>query len=150
MTAGTVSRWAVAALSLAGLALATYLSVEHVSGGIPACGVSSECGDVTTSEYAVLMGVPVAFIGVAGYAAFLLGTLAYLGMDGPPNVLSNALLGTALIGEGFTLYLVYTQAFRIHAYCEYCLASAAIMTSVLVLTIYATVRARYERPIVLD
>ena len=41
MTAGTVSRWAVAALSLAGLALATYLSVEHVSGGIPACGVSA-------------------------------------------------------------------------------------------------------------
>ena len=103
MTAGTVSRWAVAALSLAGLALATYLSVEHVSGGIPACGVSSECGDVTTSEYAVLMGLPVAFIGVAGYAALLLGTLAYLGMDGPPNFLSYALLGTALIGEGFTL-----------------------------------------------
>ena len=150
MTAGTVSRWAVAALSLAGLALATYLSVEHVSGGIPACGVSSGCGDVTTSEYAVLMGVPVAFIGVAGYGALLLGTLAYLGMDNPPNFLSYALLGTALIGEGFTLYLVYTQAFRIHAYCEYCLASAAIMISVLVLTIYATVRARYERPIVLD
>ena len=67
MTAGTVSRWAVAALSLAGLALAAYLSVEHVSGGIPTCGVSGGCGDVTTSEYAVLMGVPVAFIGVAGY-----------------------------------------------------------------------------------
>ena len=150
MTAGTVSRWAVAALSLAGLALATYLSVEHVSGGIPACGVSSGCGDVTTSEYAVLMGLPVAFIGVAGYAALLLGTLAYLGLDNPPNVFSYALLGVASLGEGFTLYLVYTQAFRIHAYCEYCLASAAIMTSVLVLTIYATVRARYERPIVLD
>ena len=150
MTAGTVSRWAVAALSLAGLALATYLSVEHVGGGIPACGVSSGCGDVATSQYTVFLGVPVAFIGVAGYAALLLGTLAYLGMDSPPNFLSYVLLGTALIGEGFTLYLVYTQAFRIHAYCEYCLASAAIMTSVLVLTIYATVRARYERPIVLD
>ena len=150
MTAGTVSRWAVAALSLAGLALATYLSVEHVSGGIPACGVSGGCGEVTTSEFAVFMGLPVAFIGVAGYGALLLGTLAYIGMDSPPNFLSYALLGTALIGEGFTLYLVYTQAFRIHAYCEYCLASAAIMTSVLVLTIYAAVRTRYERPIVLD
>ncbi len=150
MTAGTVSRWAVAALSLVGLALATYLSVEHVSGGIPACGVSGGCGDVTMSEYAVLMGVPVAFIGVAGYGTLLIGTLAYIGMDSPPSFLSYALLGFALLGEGFTLYLVYTQAFPIHAYCEYCLASAAIMTSVLVLTIYATVRTRYVRPIVLD
>ena len=100
MTAGTVSRWAVAALSLAGLALATYLSVEHVSGGIPACGVSSGCGDVTTSEYAVLMGLPVAFIGVAGYGALLLGTLAYLGMDSPPNVLSICAVGDCSYWRG--------------------------------------------------
>ena len=150
MTAGKISRWAVAALSLAGLAVATYLSVEHVSGGIPACGVSTGCDEVTTSEYAVLFGVPVAFIGVAGYAALLLGTLSYLGLEDPPNFLTYALLGMALIGEAFTLYFVYTQAFRIHAYCQYCLASAAIMTVILVLSICATVRARYERPIMLD
>ena len=150
MTEGTVSRWAVAALSLAGLALATYLSVEHVSGGIPACGVSGGCDDVTTSEYAILMGVPVAYIGVAGYAALLLGTLAYLGLEDPPDVLAYVLLGMALLGEGFSAYFVYIQAFRIHAFCQICLASAAIMTSVLVITIYATFRARYERPIVLD
>ena len=150
MTAGKISRWAVAVLSLAGLAVATYLSVEHVSGGIPACGISSGCDEVTTSEYAVLFGVPVAFIGVAGYGALLLGALAYLGLEDPPNFLTYALLGMALVGEAFTLYFVYTQAFRIHAYCQYCLASAAIMTSILVLTIYATLRARYERPIVLD
>lgn len=147
---GTAARWAVVALSLAGLALATYLSVEHVIGGIPACGISGGCDDVTTSEYAVLLGIPVAFIGVTGYAAILLGTLTYLGLEDPPNVLIYALLGIALLGEVFTLYLVYTQAFRIHSYCEYCLASAAIMTSVLILTVYATVTARYERPIVLD
>ena len=50
----------------AGLALATYLSVEHVTGGAPACGVAGGCADVTGSEYAVLLGVPVAFIGVVG------------------------------------------------------------------------------------
>ena len=150
MTAGTVSRWIVAALSLAGLAVATYLSVEHVTGGVPACGVSAGCDTVTTSEYAVLMGVPVAIVGVAGYSALLLGTLAYLGLDSPPNGLSYALLGMAVLGEGFTLYLVYTQAFRIHAYCEYCLASAAIMTSALVVTVYATFKARQESPVVLE
>ena len=150
MTAGTLPRWAVAALSLAGLALATYLSLEHVTGGAPACAVSGGCGDVTSGEYAVLLGVPVAFIGVAGYGALLLGTLAYLGLDSPPNSLAYALLGMALLGEGLTAYFVYTQAFRIHAYCAYCLASAAIMTSAFVLTVYATVRARYEPSAVLE
>lgn len=144
------ARWAIAALSLAGLAVATYLSVEHVTGGIPACGVSAGCDSVTTSEYAVLMGVPVAIVGVVGYAALLLGTLAYLGLDDPPTGLSYALMGIALLGEGFTLYLVYTQAFRIHAYCEYCLSSAAIMTSILVFTAYATFKARQNSPVVLE
>ena len=150
MTAATASRWAAAALSLVGMALATYLSVEHVTGGAPACGVAGGCTDVTSSRYAVLLGVPVAFIGVAGYGALLLGTLAYLGLDSPPNTLYYGLLGMAVIGEGLTGYFVYTQAFRIHAYCAYCLASAAIMTAVFAVTIYATVRARYEPPVVLE
>ena len=150
MRLATRARWAIAALSLAGLAVATYLSVEHVIGGIPACGVSTGCDTVTTSEYAVLLGVPVAIVGVVGYAALLLGTLAYLGLDDPPTGLSYALMGIALLGEGFTLYLVYTQAFRIHAYCEYCLGSAAIMTSILVFSAYATYKARQNSPVVLE
>ena len=150
MTSGTVSRWVVASLSLAGLALATYLSVEHVTAGEAACVVSGSCGDVTSSEYAVLLGVPVALIGVVGYGALLLGTLAYLGIDSPPNGLTYALLGMALLGESLTAYFVYTQAFRIHAYCVYCLASAAVMTSAFAITVFATVRARNEPAAVLE
>ncbi len=150
MRPATRARWAIAALSLAGLAVATYLSVEHVTGGIPSCGISTGCDTVTTSDYAVLMGVPVAIVGVVGYAALLLGTLAYLGLDNPPTGLSYALMGIALLGEGFTLYLVYTQAFRIHAYCEYCLSSAAIMTSILALSAYATYKARQNSSVVLE
>ena len=150
MTSAAMPRWAVAALSLTGLALGTYLSVEHVTGGATACAVLGGCGDVTSSEYAVLLGVPVAFIGVAGYCALLLGTLAYLGLDSPPNSLAYALLGMAVLGEGLTAYFVYVQAFRIHAYCAYCLASAAIMTSAFAITVYATVRSRNEPAAVLE
>ncbi len=142
MTAETVFRWVVVALSLVGLALATYLSVAHITGTGPACGVDGGCGEVTGSEYSVLLGVPVAFIGVAGYSALLLGNLAYIGLDSPPNALTYGLLGMALIGEGFSSYFTFTQAFLIDAYCIYCLASAAITTSILVLTLAATVLAR--------
>ena len=150
MTTGVAHRWVVAALSLVGLGLATYLSVEYVTGGGGACVVSEGCGDVTTSEYAVLLGVPVAFIGVAGYGALLLGTLAYLGLESPPSSLGYALLGMAVLGESLTAYFVYTQAFRIQAYCVYCLASAAIMTTILAATALATLRARNEPAAVLE
>ena len=150
MTSSATPRWAVAVLSLAGLALATYLSVEHVTGGEAACVVAEGCGDVTSSDYAVLLGVPVAFIGVAGYGALLLGTLAYLGLDSPPDSLAYGLLGMALLGESLTAYFLYAQAFRIQAYCIYCLASAAVMTSAFALTVYATLRARNEPAVVLE
>ena len=71
-------------------------------------------------------------------------------LDNPPNSLSYALLGMALVGEGLSGYFAYTQAFRIQAYCAYCMASAAIMTGVLAMTIFATVRARYEPSVVLE
>ena len=61
--------WSAAAvLSLAGLGLATYLSVIHLSGADLACGVSGGCGAVTTSEYSRFLGMPVALLGVGGYA----------------------------------------------------------------------------------
>ena len=123
--------WSAAALSLAGLGLATYLSVAHVSGSGPACQVGGSCGEVTGSEYSALLGVPVAFIGVAGYGALLLGSLAQVGLDEPPAGLAYGLLGTALAGWGFSAYLVFTQAFLMGAYCSYCMASAAIMTATL-------------------
>ena len=51
---------ASAALSLAGLALATYLSVGYLSGAGVACGVDGGCGAVTTSEYSRFLGILVA------------------------------------------------------------------------------------------
>lgn len=139
MTAEIFLRWVVAVLSLVGLALATYLSVAHVTGTGPACSVGGGCHDVTGSDYSVLLGVPVAFLGVAGYSALLLGNLAYLGLNNPPNSLMYGLLGTALIGEVFSSYFTFTQAFLIHSYCIYCLTSATITTAILVTTIVATV-----------
>ena len=135
--------WSAAALlSLAGLGLATYLSVVYLSvvylsGADLACGVSGGCGAVTTSEYSRFLGMPVALLGVGGYAALLLGSLAALGLSQPPAILRWALAGIAIAGFAFSAYLTGTQAFLIGSYCVYCLTSASLMTAIMALTLVA-------------
>ena len=67
-------------------------------------------------------------LGLIGYAV-ILGSLAISGE------LGRAIgFGTALIGFGFSAYLTYREAHSIHAYCEWCLSSAAVMTLLMILT----------------
>lgn len=130
---------ATAALSLAGLALATYLSVAYLTGDAVSCGAGG-CGAVTTSEYARFAGVPVALLGAVGYAALLLGSLAALGLPNPPYALRHALATVAAVGFAFSAYLTATQIFFIGSYCVFCLTSAALMTAIMLLTIAAALR----------
>jgi len=135
--------WSVAvAISLVGLALATYLSVTYLSGADLACGVDGGCGAVTTSEYSRFLGIPVALLGVGGYAALLLGSLAALGVEHPPAALRWGLAGIACAGFAFSAYLTATQAFLIGSYCVYCLTSASLMTALTALTVSAAARSR--------
>ena len=129
-------------LSLVGLALATYLSVTYLSGADLACGVDGGCGAVTTSEYSRFLGIPVALLGVGGYAVLLLGSLAALGVPQPPAVLRWGLAGIACVGFAFSAYLTATQAFLIGSYCIYCLTSASLMTALMALTVVAAMGSR--------
>ncbi len=134
--------WVVSGLSLAGLGLATYLTVVYLAGHGLACGPGGGCASVTTSRYAVFLGIPVAMMGVGGYSLLLLGSLAVLGLEDPPDVLRYGLLGLAGIGVLFSAYLTATQAFLLHSFCIYCLTSASIMVSILLLTLVGTLAAR--------
>ncbi len=141
-TLRTICWSASAVLSLIGLALATYLSVAYLSGAGVACGVSGGCGAVTTSEYSRFLGIPVALLGVGGYAALLLGSLAALGLPQPPTLLRWGLAGIACAGFAFSAYLTATQVFLIGSYCVYCLTSASLMTALMALTVLAAMRSR--------
>lgn len=135
MSVRLICRVASALLSLVGLGLATYLSVTYLSGADLACGVGGGCGAVTASEFSRFLGVPVAFLGVGGYAALLLGSLALLGLPEPPAMLRWGVAGVATAGFAFSAYLTATQAFLIGSYCVYCLSSAALMTALMALTV---------------
>ena len=125
----TVSRFrtilytAVAVVAIAGLADATYLTVQALTGETLSCGGSPDCFRVLGSPYAKLDGIPVAMLGTLAYfTVFTLATFAAFGYARAPKFLVLT-AGAMFLG---TLWFLYVQAFLLHAYCRYCLFSAAI------------------------
>ncbi len=123
------NRMAIAVLSLVGLFVAFYLTA-HAFGwtGPLRCGIG-ECETVQASKWAKLGPVPVALIGLIGYVALL--TLAFLGLQ--PGRRRSRPIGAflvlgAAIGFGFSAWLTYLEAFVIHAWCQWCVTSAILMT----------------------
>ena len=125
----TVSRFrtilytAVAIVSVAGLADATYLSVQALTGETLSCGGSPDCFRVLGSSYSKVGGIPVALAGALAYfTVFTLATFTAFGYARVGRFLA------LVVGVMFlvTLWLLYVQAFLLHAYCRYCLFSAAI------------------------
>jgi uncharacterized membrane protein len=113
----------IALVSLAGLADAGYLTIQALTGETAACGGSPDCFRVLGSAYAKVGGIPVAAFGsLAYFSVFSFVTFAAFGYV-------RARLFLALtVGAMFltTLWFLYVQAFVLHAYCRYCLFSAAI------------------------
>ena len=119
---------AIAGLALLGLAISVYLTYVHYAGIEPVCSSISNCERVQTSEYADLVGIPVAVLGIAGYAAILLSLRM--------RVEVAALL--SYLALAFSAYLTWAEVFKIEAICQWCVASAIIT---LVIAVLATVRA---------
>src|SRR5438105_946881 len=114
----------VALISLAGLADSTYLAVQALTGETMVCGGSPDCFKVLGSPYARIGGVPLALIGAAAY--FSVFSFAILAAFGDARV-RRFLLFTVWSMFAVTLWLLYTQAFILHAFCRYCLFSAAMV-----------------------
>jgi uncharacterized membrane protein len=113
---------AIAALGVIGAAIAGYLTWVHFAGLEPYCaGGGAACERVQSSRYAQLAGVPVAVIGLAGYAAIL----ASLAIPAAAGRSVTAFL--ALAGAGFSAYLTYLELAVIDAICQWCVASAVVM-----------------------
>lgn len=121
--------WASLLLSVLGVLISTYLSVKRFTGGSLACSRWAQCDVVNNSLYAKIYGVPVAFIGLAGYLLILGLALAALETEGDRRRLLVALgLVFALGGLGFSAYLTYIELYVIEAICSWCVASAIVIT----------------------
>ncbi len=110
-------------LATFGIGVATYIAIAESGGGSPVCVAGGHgCQTVAESSYSHLLGVNIAIFGIFGYvlllaAALLRGDLAR--MTG---------FAIALVGFGYSLYLTYLEVFTIEAICQWCVASAVLMT----------------------
>ncbi len=123
------NRMVIAVLSLIGFFVCFYL-ISHFYGwtGPLICGVG-DCGTVQASPYAQIGGIPLSVFGLAGYV-LLLGT-SFLGIQPgkrDSRFVGGVLLAVASFGLGVSGYLTYLEAAVIHAWCQWCVISAVLMT----------------------
>lgn len=104
-----------------GLLDSGYLTVKHLEGSYIRCG--DECSAVLGSKYAEgIAGVPLAGFGATAYVTVVIAAIfAATGFSIGRQVFTAMSIFMAL----FSVWLIYLQAFVIHSFCKYCLASAA-------------------------
>jgi uncharacterized membrane protein len=119
---GTLQR-TIAFLAALGVGVAIYIAIADSGGGSPVCLAGGHgCATVAKSSYSHVGGVNVAIFGVVGYvlllaSAFFVDDVARFGG-----------FVVALGGFGYSVFLTYIEIFKIEAICQWCVASATLMT----------------------
>ena len=134
---GLALRWAALPAALAGVGLSTYLSYTRIRGIPVYCEGAGDCHTVQSSQYASLLGVPVAFLGLSLYAILAIVialTLLRPLFLGEAGILAQ--FGLSLSGFLYSGYLTWLELYRIHAICVWCVTSAALLTFIFVLSAF--------------
>lgn len=153
MTASSVRNGAlyvlIAILSLAGVVdSAISLQRHYAKSATNFCDFSQKfsCDIVNRSEYSTMLGIPVAGIGVAGYAAlFVLATALKARPETPIRLLAGSLAGLA-----FALYLTYIEAYELTTWCILCLISLGLIFLISFLAVFVKLRSRMKRSAVVS
>ncbi|MGB7556715.1 MAG: vitamin K epoxide reductase family protein [Candidatus Korobacteraceae bacterium] len=121
-------RYFILLLAIAGIVVSALALKVHYDTGSEPCSINDkwDCGVVNHSPYAMIHGVPVAAIGIAGY--LLIGVLGFMRRRG-------LLLICVLIGLGFALYLTNIEAHVLEIWCLYCVISQGIIAAITVLAL---------------
>ena len=131
----------IAILSVAGVIVsAISLQRHYAKSNTKFCDFNQKfsCDIVNRSEYSEVQGIPVAGIGVVGYAAlFVFSTFWRTRSETPTRLLAAALAGLA-----FALYLTYVEAYVLTTWCILCVGSLVLISLISLLSIAVKVRSR--------
>jgi uncharacterized membrane protein len=122
-------------LSALGIVVSSLALHEHYRTDTSPCSINErwDCGIVNKSPYAMLAGIPVAVIGIAGY--LLMGLLASFRAY-------RSLLATAVAGLAFSLYLAHIEAHVLEIWCIYCVISLGIISLIALLAAGTAIATR--------
>jgi len=119
-------------LAVLGFLISAYLTWTHFAGLAPICtGGGKGCETVQSSRYAVILGIPVALLGLVSYGGLIVSAALW----GEVGIYLGFLI--SLIGTLFSSYLTYLEIFVIGALCQWCVASAVITVAALICTTLA-------------
>jgi vitamin-K-epoxide reductase (warfarin-sensitive) len=122
-------RYVLVILAVIGIVVSALALREHYrEEGDSPCSINErwDCGIVNHSPYAMVKGVPVAIIGMAGY--LLLGALALWRSY-------RLILAGALMGLAFSLYLAHIERDVLGVWCIYCVGSLGTIALIFLLTL---------------
>lgn len=123
---------ALSGLSFLGMVDTLYLGLTRDTG--PAvCHITEGCGDVLTSAWSEVGGIPISWFGFAFYL-FVFGASVFGLTGGSPTL--ALVRWPALVAFLVSATLVGVQAFVLHAWCEYCLGSA-VFSTLIFLTVWS-------------
>jgi len=126
-------------LSLAGLGVSIYLTVDHFAKIAPACSDQGivNCTKVTTSAQSYFLGIPVAVLGLCFYVVMTAINLpvAWRSLDRRVHIARFALI---TVGMAFALYLVSAELLIIGNICLWC-TSVHVVTFCLFVLVVSTV-----------
>jgi uncharacterized membrane protein len=132
------------ALTVIGLLVSVYMTIYAITSNDNMCIGSQDCSVVNASKYSKIsiagVEIPVAVLGVVGYAAILAVLLLERKVDFLQQNGSLLFFGLSLVGFLFTLYLIYVEIALIRAFCPFCIASQTAMTFIFILSVIRVVR----------
>lgn len=117
---GKIMRYLIAILALAGLTVSYLAFRVHYSNAVEPCDINAhwDCGVVNHSPFSMIGPIPVAAVGMAGYA--LLAVLAFLRRRA-------WVLAASIVGLGFAVYLSHIEKDVLMVWCLYCVISQCII-----------------------
>jgi uncharacterized membrane protein len=122
-------------LAILGMLVSGYLTWIKLSNTQAFCSGVGDCEAVNSSAYSEIRGVPVAVLGFAAYLAIACLLAAERRVPAVREYGPLAIFGLALTGTLYSAYLTYVELFVIKAVCPYCVASALIITTILILSV---------------
>ena len=132
-------RYVLIVLAAVGILVSALALREHYRTDSSPCSINErwDCGIVNHSPYAMLAGIPVAILGMAGY--LLIGILA-------ARRTYRLVTAAAIVGLAFSLYLAHIEAHVLGVWCIYCVISLGDVSLITLMALGNTVASTLHRP----